>query len=91
VTHLFPVPEMRRFVLDCGESLAMKIATSNGRKGAYVMESDKRDSGLDEFDHVSAWILRLAVGMIVLGAVFAALDRFDLLPLPAAAVVASLS
>jgi hypothetical protein len=55
------------------------------------MESDKRDSGLDEFDHVSAWILRLAVGMIVLGAVFATLDRFDLLPLPAAAVVAGLS
>jgi hypothetical protein len=57
----------------------------------YVMESDKRDSGLDEFDHVSAWILRLAVGMVVLGAVFAVLDRFDLLPLPAAAVVAGLS
>ena len=41
----------------------------------------------DETDYVSAWILALAVGMIVLGTVFAVLDRYDLLPaLPAAAV-----
>jgi hypothetical protein len=50
--------------------------------------TDKRDIGLDEFDHVSAWILRLAVGMIVLGSVFAVLDWYHLLP-PAA--VAGLS
>jgi hypothetical protein len=51
--------------------------------------TDKRDIGRD---HVSAWILRLAVGMIVLGLVFAVLDRFELLPpLPAAAIVAALS
>jgi hypothetical protein len=41
----------------------------------------------DETDYVSAWILALAVGMIVLGTVFAVLDLCDLLPpLPAAAV-----
>ena len=36
---------------------------------------------------MSGWILSLAIGMIVLGTVFAVLDRYDLLPaLPAAAV-----
>jgi hypothetical protein len=40
----------------------------------------------DEIDRVSGWILSLAIGMIVLGTVFAVLDRYDLLPpLPAAA------
>jgi hypothetical protein len=51
--------------------------------------TDERDIGLerDETDYVSAWILALAVGMIVLGTVFAVLDLCDLLPpLPAAAV-----
>jgi hypothetical protein len=48
--------------------------------------TDQRDSGLDEIDFVSAWILRLAIGMIVLGALFAVLDRCQLLPsLPGAA------
>jgi hypothetical protein len=54
--------------------------------------TDKRDIDLGEFDHVSAWILRLAVGMIVLGSVFAVLDWYHLLPAPTgAAVVAGLS
>jgi hypothetical protein len=38
--------------------------------------TDQRDIGLDEIDYVSAWILRLAVGMMVLGVVFAVLDRY---------------
>ena len=41
--------------------------------------TDQRDSGLDEIDYVSAWILRLAIGMIVLGALFAVFDRYHLL------------
>jgi hypothetical protein len=49
---------------------------------------DQHDIGLDEIDNVSAWILRLAVGMMVLGAVFAVLDRCHLLPQPPAAAVA---
>jgi hypothetical protein len=44
------------------------------------MRFDQREIGLDEMDHVSAWILRLAVGMMVLGAVFATLDWYELLP-----------
>jgi hypothetical protein len=52
--------------------------------------TDQRDSDLDKIDYVSAWILRLAIGMMVLGAVFAVLDRYHLLPpLPAAAVAGS--
>jgi hypothetical protein len=39
----------------------------------------------DETDYVSGWILSVAIGMIVLGTVFAVLDWCDLLPLPAAA------
>ena len=35
--------------------------------------TDQRDSGLDEIDYVSAWIMRLAIGMMVLGALFAVL------------------
>jgi hypothetical protein len=46
----------------------------------------------DETDYVSGWILALAIGMIVVGTVFAVLDWCDLLPsLPAAAAVAGLS
>ena len=44
--------------------------------------TDQRDTSLDEIDYVSAWILRLAVGMMVLGVVFAVLDRYELLPQP---------
>jgi hypothetical protein len=52
--------------------------------------TDQRDSGLDEIDYVSAWIMRLAIGMMVLGALFAVLDRYQLLPpLPAAAAAGS--
>jgi hypothetical protein len=52
--------------------------------------TDQRDSGLDEIDYVSAWIMRLAIGMMVLGALFAVLDRYQLLPpLPAAEVAGS--
>ena len=50
---------------------------------------DDRQIGIerDEMDYVSRWILSLAIGMIVLGTVFAVLDLYDLLPpLPAAAV-----
>jgi hypothetical protein len=39
-------------------------------------------TSLDEIDYVSAWILRLAIGMMVLGAVFAVLDWYELLPQP---------
>ena len=40
----------------------------------------------DDTDSVTTWILTLAIGMIVLGTVFAVLDWCDLLPpLPAAA------
>jgi hypothetical protein len=46
----------------------------------------------DETDYVSGWILSLAIGMIVLGTLFAVLDWCDLLPaLPGAAAVAGLS
>jgi hypothetical protein len=59
------------------------IATLERPKGAYVMGfTDQRDTSLDEIDYVSAWILRLAAGMMVLGLVFAVLDRFELLPQP---------
>jgi hypothetical protein len=42
--------------------------------------TDQRDSGLDEIDYVSTWIMRLAIGMMVLGVVFATLDWCDFLP-----------
>jgi hypothetical protein len=45
--------------------------------------TDESDIGLDEIDYVSAWILRLAIGMMMLGVVFAVLDRYELLPQPA--------
>ena len=55
-------------------------ATIERQEGAYVIGfADQRDSGLDEIDYVSAWILRLAIGMIVLGALFAVFDRYHLL------------
>jgi hypothetical protein len=61
-------------------------ATIERQEGAYVMGfADQRDSGLDEIDYVSAWILRLAIGMIVLGALFAVFDRYHLLPAVAVA------
>jgi hypothetical protein len=44
-----------------------------------------------ETDYVSGWILSLAIGMIVLGTVFAVLDWCDLLPALPAAAVAGLS
>jgi hypothetical protein len=44
--------------------------------------TDESDIGLDEIDYVSAWILRLAIGMMVLGVVFAVLDWYELLPQP---------
>ena len=53
--------------------------------------SDEPDIGLDgPTNSVTAWIRMLAVGMIVLGMAFAALDRYQLLPpLPEAATVGS--
>jgi hypothetical protein len=41
-----------------------------------------------ETDHVSRWIRMLAIGMMVLGAVFAVLDGCELLPLPGPVAVA---
>jgi hypothetical protein len=41
-----------------------------------------------ETDHVSRMIRILAIGMMVLGAVFAVLDGCELLPLPAPVAVA---
>jgi hypothetical protein len=58
-------------------------------RGQFMRFIDRRDIDLDEIDYVSAWLLRLAVGMMVLGAVFAVLDRVHLLPrLPAEATAA---
>ena len=48
--------------------------------------TDERESSL-EIDKVSRWILTLAAGMVVLGAAFAVLDWYGILPqLPAATV-----
>jgi hypothetical protein len=56
-------------------------------RGQFMKFTDKSEIGLDEIDHVSTWLLRLAIGMMVLGAVFVVLDRCNYLPqLPAAAV-----
>ena len=44
--------------------------------------TDQCDTSLDEIDYVSTWILRLAIGMMVLGVVFAVLDRYEFLPQP---------
>jgi hypothetical protein len=56
------------------------------------MNLAERDIGFEhaEADYVSRCIRLLAVGMIVLGIVFAVLDRYHLLPpLPVADAVAS--
>ena len=51
----------------------------------YSDQLDERET-----DHVSRWLLRVAISMIVLGTVFALLDWCDLLPsLPGAAAVAT--
>jgi hypothetical protein len=43
----------------------------------------------DELDHVSVWLLKLAIAMMVVGVVFATLDWFHWLPqLPGTAAVA---
>jgi hypothetical protein len=49
--------------------------------------TDELDIGIerDEMDYVSRWILSFAIGMIVLGTVFAVLDWCDLLPAAAVA------
>jgi len=50
--------------------------------------TDERDISFDQGkkDHVTTYIRMLAIGMMVLGVVFAVLDRCHLLPpLPAAA------
>jgi len=49
--------------------------------------TDERESSF-ETDNVSRWILTLAACMIVLGAVFAVLDWYGLLPRVPAATVA---
>jgi hypothetical protein len=60
----------------------------NVTEDTFMGSSDESDIGLDEIDYVSAWILRLAIAMIVLGAVFAVLDQCRLLPqLPGSAPV----
>lgn len=55
-----------------------------------IIDRDVRGVGLDraETDYVSRWIRMLAIGMMVLGVVFAVLDGCELLPLPAPAAVA---
>jgi hypothetical protein len=58
-----------------------EIATvEREQRSTFMGFTDESDIGVDEIDHVSAWILRLAIGMIVLGVVFAVLDRYELLP-----------
>jgi hypothetical protein len=55
------------------------------------MGSEQRDTDFDndEVDHVSGWLLKLAIAMMVVGVVFAALDRLHWLPqLPGTAAVA---
>jgi hypothetical protein len=55
-----------------------------------TVKGDERRVGPDpaESDYVSRWIRMLAIGMMVLGAVFAVLDGCELLPLPAPVAVA---
>jgi hypothetical protein len=61
--------------------LAVEPGAGLPRNGAHVMGFTKqRDIDLDEIDQVTAFSLRLAIGLMVLGSVFAALDRWDLLP-----------
>jgi hypothetical protein len=54
------------------------------------VKPDAREVGLDraETDDVSRWIRMLAIGMMVLGVVFAVLDGCELLPLPGPVAVA---
>jgi hypothetical protein len=52
------------------------------QRSTFMGITDQRDTSLDEIDYVSAWILRIAIGMMVLGVVFAVLDRYELLPQP---------
>jgi hypothetical protein len=60
-----------------------EIATvERQQRSTFMGFTDQHERGLDEIDYVSAWILRLAVGMMVLGVVFAVLDRYELLPQP---------
>jgi hypothetical protein len=55
-----------------------------------TVKRDEHEVGLDraETDYVSHWIRMLAIGMMVLGAVFAVLDGCELLPLPGPVAVA---
>jgi hypothetical protein len=55
-----------------------------------TVKGDERRVGPDpaESDYVSRWIRMLAIGMMVLGAVFAVLGGCELLPLPAPVAVA---
>ena len=73
-------PELRSLCNEFVNSLAVKLLTSNVTEDAFMRFTDESGIGLDETDHVSAWILRLAVGMMVLGAVFATLDWYEFLP-----------
>jgi hypothetical protein len=55
-----------------------------------TVKRGEHEVGLDraETDYVSHWIRMLAIGMMVLGAVFAVLDGCELLPLPGPVAVA---
>jgi hypothetical protein len=55
-----------------------------------TVKPDAREVGLDraETDDVSRWIRMLAIGMMVLGVVFAVLDGCELLPLPGPVAIA---
>jgi hypothetical protein len=55
-------------------------AVERQQRSTFMGFTDESDSSLDEIDYVSVWILRLAIGMMVLGVVFAVLDRYELLP-----------
>jgi hypothetical protein len=60
------------------------IGAANAERweGAFMQFTGQRVISLDqgETDSVTTWILTLAIGMIVLGAMFAVLDWCDLLP-----------
>jgi len=72
--------------------LAVKSPTLSVTEDTFMGFTDQSDSGIDEIDYVSAWILRLAIGMIVVGAVFATLDWYQLIPsFPVATAAAGLS
>jgi hypothetical protein len=76
-------PLCDKFTMNLGRH---KSPTSNASRGIRAMDFSNtvkpgRDIGLDQdHDSVTTWIQGLAIGMIVLGTVFAVLDWSDFLP-----------